>query len=195
MRPAATALSKICFLKPGVEEKREKQQLRPRQTRDFSVGLATAGALFAHLKTFNIRAADAHKTRARRVCALSVEKRCKTPPNAAPLYSERQADNSRVCCARGFAALHLVYCSYCEQRSRHSCHPWRRYRHRLQYPVLSTARRRLTEEQAEFTTHATGSVSQNVDSVLPPLVDPLLVVFCDPPSPDFGALCLHSVCS
>lgn len=93
-----------------------------------------------------------------------------------PLYSERHADNSRVCCARGFAALHLVYCSYCEQRSRHSCHPWQRYRHRLQYPVLNTARRRLTEEQAEFTTHATGSVSQNLDSVLPPLADPLLIV-------------------
>lgn len=83
MKPAATALSKICFLKPGVEEKREKQQLRPRQTRDFSVGLATAGALFVRLKTFNIRAGDTYKTRARRVCALSVEKRCKTPPNVA----------------------------------------------------------------------------------------------------------------
>lgn len=81
------------------------------------------------------------------------------------LYSERGADNSRVCCARGFAAPHLVYCSYCEQRSRRFASSAAKLStSRLQLPVLKAAGMRLTGEDAKLTARATGSVSLSLDS-------------------------------
>lgn len=162
--PPPLPLSKICFWNTALKKRgrKKKQQHRPRQTR---AGLAAPGALFECLNTFYIWAGDAYKTRARLVCALNVEKRCKTTPNAAFFVFKEAADNSRVCCARGFAALHLVYCSYCKQRSRRPRHPWRRYRHRLQYPVLNAAQKRLTEEQTGF--HSTFNRLDWMELVLP----------------------------
>lgn len=101
MKPAA--LFRDLLLKHGVGEER-KTMRRHYGTRDFPVGLASPGALFARLKTFDIKAAETRDSEERNhtIC-LCFERR-----NTAKHHLLCSADNI-VLCDRVYGSASPLY--------------------------------------------------------------------------------------